>query len=71
MKTNHKKATFPALLRAHRSMRKMTQAQLASKCHCSSITISRLELGLQSPRMSLYFAICSALEVTPNALSPE
>lgn len=58
-------------LREVRERKLMTQAELAEKTGISEATLSRIENGLQRPRISTVRKIAAALGVEPGDLIKE
>jgi len=59
-------ATNRNKLKAARKEKKLSQEQLGKKIGKSDATISYIETGKKSPRMSTLQAICEALEIEIN-----
>lgn len=59
---------FGARLRYLRSLRNMTQAELAAKVGLSSRQISRIELGSSSPSFAVQEKLCQVLDVSMVSL---
>lgn len=59
---------FGAMLRAHRDMRGLTQAELGARVGLSPSAISRLEHGRCSARQEVVFQLALALGIEPDEL---
>ncbi len=62
--------TVGNLIRIQRERLGMTQLELSEKARLGEKTISRLEQGKSSMRIDTFFALATALCVTPNDISP-
>jgi transcriptional regulator with XRE-family HTH domain len=60
--------SFKERLKTARKLRGLTQDELASKSELSSVTLSKLETGINRPTYEVLVAVASALEVSPNFL---
>ncbi len=58
----------PGAIERYRTRALMTQAELADAAGLTVSTVSRLESGLQAPRISTVRRIASALNVDPSEL---
>ncbi len=61
--TNEQKATFGRFLRFWRSVRRLSQEQLAEKLDCSTRHLSRLETACSQPSLCIVMELCQALEL--------
>jgi transcriptional regulator with XRE-family HTH domain len=71
MSKEHDKAseTFRKRLKSVREGKaRLTQSELAAVANLSTVTISKLEQGVNLPTFSALIALCEALEVSPNTL---
>ncbi|HLF12765.1 MAG TPA: helix-turn-helix transcriptional regulator [Gammaproteobacteria bacterium] len=59
---------FGELLRELREERGLSQAQLALESELDQTFVSLLERGQRQPSLISLFALCSALEVEPDAV---
>lgn len=59
---------FKERLRAARTMRGLTQGELAAKAELSSVTVSKLETGINRPAFEIIVALSHALDIQPNFL---
>lgn len=59
---------FGAVLRQRRKMLGITQITLAAKLDCDRTYISQLERGIRQPRLTVFFALASEVELKPDEL---
>lgn len=59
---------FKDRLKAARKQARLTQDELVAKADMSSVTLSKLETGVNKPAFDVFVALAYALGVSPNFL---
>lgn len=59
---------FKDRLKAARKLAGLTQDDLVAKADISTVTLSKLETGVNKPAFEIFVALAYALEVSPNFL---
>jgi putative transcriptional regulator len=64
--THEERKALGARIRQYRSLRCLTQAQLAQAAGTTRKTINLIENGNQQPNLDILLGICRALEITSD-----